>query len=108
MDKGKENLYVTKREERIGAKLKCLTAAAALGIALSSVSPATSAFANSNEKPKFEFGIVPDIQYWGCDSSGTRFYRNSVDKLREASQTFNRGRCRFHRSNGGYHRPKSF
>ena len=79
-----------KGKKGMGAKLKCLTAAAALGIALSSVSPATSAFANSNEKPKFEFGIVPDIQYCDCDASGTRFYRNSVDKLREASQTFNK------------------
>ena len=78
-----------KRKKGLGVKLKCLTAAAALGIALTAVSPTTSAFAKSEEKPKFEFGIVPDVQYWGGDSSGTRYYRNSVDKLMEAAQTLN-------------------
>lgn len=78
--KGKKGLQI---------KLKCLTAAAALGIALTAVGPTTSAFAQSEEKPKFEFGIVPDVQYWDGDASGTRYYRNSVDKLMEASQTLN-------------------
>src|SRR4051812_18457273 len=79
-----------KGKKGLGIKLKCLTYVAALGIALTAVSPTTSAFAKSEEKPKFEFGIVPDVQYWGGDSSGTRYYRNSVDKLMEAAQTLNR------------------
>ena len=78
-----------KRKKSLGVTLKCLTAAAALGIALTAVSPTTSAFAKSEEKSKFEFGIVPDVQYWGGDSSGTRYYRNSVDKLIKAAQTLN-------------------
>ena len=97
--KGESLCLMIKREKKdLRVKLKCLTAAAALGIALTAVSPTTSAFAKSDEKPKFEFGIVPDVQYWDGDASGTRYYRNSVDKLMEAAQTLNR-RCRFHRSN---------
>ena len=34
-----------------------------------------------NEKPLFSFGLIADIQYCDCDSSGTRFYRNSPAKL---------------------------
>jgi predicted MPP superfamily phosphohydrolase len=78
-----------KEKKKLGIKLKCLTAAAALGISLAAVSPTTSVFANSEEKPKFTIGIVPDIQYCECNDNGTRFYRNSIDKLMEASQTFN-------------------
>lgn len=66
--------------------LKCLTAAAALGVALTVGGPA---FAKGEEKPKLEFGIIPDIQYCDCDASGVRYYRNSVDKLKEAVQTMN-------------------
>jgi manganese-dependent ADP-ribose/CDP-alcohol diphosphatase len=78
-----------KEKKKLGIKLKCLTAAAALGISLAAVSPTTSVFANSEEKPKLTIGIVPDIQYCDCNDNGTRFYRNSIDKLMEASQTFN-------------------
>jgi manganese-dependent ADP-ribose/CDP-alcohol diphosphatase len=78
-----------KGKQKLGIKLKCLTASAALGIALTAVIPANSTFAKSEEKPKFEFGIVPDIQYCDCNDNGTRFYRNSLDKLMEASQTLN-------------------
>jgi len=67
-------------------KLKFLTAAAVLGMALTG---ATSAFAKNEEKPKFEFGIVPDAQYCDCEINGTRYYTNSLDKLMEAAQTFN-------------------
>ena len=44
---------------------------------------------NNNEKPRIEFGLVPDAQYCDCDTSGTRYYRNSLEKLQEATQTFN-------------------
>ncbi|WP_428912037.1 metallophosphoesterase [Niallia sp. Krafla_26] len=74
---------------KLRIKLKCLTAAAALGMALTAVSPTTSAFAKSEEKPKIEIGIVPDAQYCDCDVNGVRFYRNSLDKLMEAAKTFN-------------------
>ena len=43
----------------------------------------------TQEKPRIEFGLVPDAQYCDCDTSGTRYYRNSLDKLQEATQTFN-------------------
>ncbi|KKK33667.1 hypothetical protein WQ57_23920 [Mesobacillus campisalis] len=56
-------------------------------MALTAASPA--AFAKSEEKPKFEFGLVPDAQYCDCDINGTRYYSNSLDKLKEAAQTFN-------------------
>ncbi|WP_243354678.1 metallophosphoesterase [Bacillus litorisediminis] len=76
-----------KEEKRVRTKLKCWTAAAAIGMVLTAVSPAA---ASGSEKPKLEFGLVPDVQYCDCEVSGTRFYRNSLDKLMEASQTFNR------------------
>ncbi|MBS4192626.1 metallophosphoesterase [Bacillus sp. FJAT-49705] len=79
-----------KGKKGLGIKLKCLTAAVALGVALTAVSPSASALAKNDDKPKFEFGIVPDAQYCDCDANGTRYYRNSLDKLLEASQTFNR------------------
>ncbi|PMC35703.1 phosphatase [Bacillus sp. UMB0899] len=73
-------------QKGIGTKLKCLTATAVLGIALTATS---SAFAKSEEKPKFEFGIVPDAQYCECEINGTRYYTYSLDKLKDAVQTFN-------------------
>ena len=74
-------------EKRVRTKLKCWAAAAAIGMVLTAVSPAA---ASGNEKPKLEFGLVPDVQYCDCEVSGTRYYRNSLDKLMEASHTFNR------------------
>ncbi|WP_053360762.1 metallophosphoesterase [Bacillus sp. FJAT-27251] len=76
------------RKNRIGKTLRAVTAAAALGVALTAASPA--AFAKNVDKPKFEFGLVPDAQYCDCDINGTRYYSNSLDKLMEAAQTFNR------------------
>lgn len=73
-------------QKGIGTKLKCLTATAVLGIALTATS---SAFAKSEENPKFEFGIVPDAQYCECEINGTRYYTYSLDKLKDAVQTFN-------------------
>lgn len=35
------------------------------------------------------FGLMADIQYWDGNSSGTRYYRQSLQKLTEAVQTFN-------------------
>ena len=41
-----------------------------------------------NETPLFTFGILADVQYCDCDPAGTRFYRSSQEKLREAITTF--------------------
>lgn len=66
-----------------------MSAVAALGLSLVAMGPTASALAKSDKKPSFEFGLVADAQYCDCDAAGTRFYRNSVDKLTEAAQTFN-------------------
>ncbi|HWO95054.1 MAG TPA: metallophosphoesterase [Bacillus sp. (in: firmicutes)] len=73
----------------LATKLKCMSAVAALGLSLVAMGPTASALAKSDKKPSFEFGLVADAQYCDCDAAGTRFYRNSVDKLTEAAQTFN-------------------
>lgn len=39
---------------------------------------------NKIQKPLFSFGIVADIQYCDCEPIGTRYYRSSPEKLREA------------------------
>ncbi|WP_210367336.1 metallophosphoesterase [Bacillus sp. REN3] len=78
-----------KTKQKLRIYLKGLAAASALTISLAAFNPTTSALAKTEEKPKFTIGIVPDIQYCDCNVNGTRFYRNSIDKLMEASQTFN-------------------
>jgi predicted MPP superfamily phosphohydrolase len=42
---------------------------------------------NIIEKPIFSFGIIADIQYADIDPAGSRFYRNSIEKLRNAVST---------------------
>lgn len=41
-----------------------------------------------NQKPVFSFGIIADVQYADADPAGTRYYRSSVTKLREALSSF--------------------
>jgi manganese-dependent ADP-ribose/CDP-alcohol diphosphatase len=41
-------------------------------------------------KPLFSFGIVADVQYCDGEPEGTRFYRNSLSKLRVAMNSFRR------------------
>ena len=36
------------------------------------------------------FGVFADCQYCDCETAGTRFYRNSPEKLRECIETFNK------------------
>jgi len=36
------------------------------------------------QKPIFSFGVLADVQYADADPAGTRFYRSSAKKLREA------------------------
>jgi manganese-dependent ADP-ribose/CDP-alcohol diphosphatase len=44
--------------------------------------------ANQNQKPLFSFGIIADVQYADYEPAGTRFYRLSTDKLKEAVNSF--------------------
>jgi len=41
-----------------------------------------------SQKPLFTFGIIADVQYADTETAGTRFYRLSAGKLREAMNTF--------------------
>jgi len=43
---------------------------------------------NQSQEPLFTFGIMADIQYCDCDPVGTRFYRSSLVKLKEALNSF--------------------
>jgi manganese-dependent ADP-ribose/CDP-alcohol diphosphatase len=45
-------------------------------------------FVNQSQKPLFAFGIIADVQYCDYDPAGTRFYRSSLVKLREAVTSF--------------------
>lgn len=38
--------------------------------------------------PLFTFGLLADVQYADCESTGTRFYRNSLVKLKNSVDTF--------------------
>ncbi len=40
--------------------------------------------AEQSQEPFFSFGIIADVQYCDCEPEGTRFYRNSLSKLRYA------------------------
>jgi len=40
------------------------------------------------QKPLFRFGIIADVQYCPSEPEGTRYYRNSLPKLREALSYF--------------------
>ncbi|NMD02659.1 MAG: phosphatase [Bacteroidales bacterium] len=40
------------------------------------------------QKPLFRFGIIADVQYCPSEPEGTRYYRNSLPKLREALSSF--------------------
>lgn len=40
------------------------------------------------QKPVFTFGVITDVQYCDCEPAGTRFYRSSLSKLREAVGSF--------------------
>jgi predicted MPP superfamily phosphohydrolase len=40
--------------------------------------------ADQSSKPLFSFGIIADVQYCNCEPEGTRYYSESLNKLREA------------------------
>lgn len=64
-------------------KLYCLI----ILVALFSIS--TEA-AERGESPLLQFGLVADIQYADCDPVESRYYRNSLSKLGESIEYFNR------------------
>lgn len=40
-------------------------------------------------EPILKVGLIADIQYGDCETNGSRFYRNSINKLREAVKDIN-------------------
>jgi manganese-dependent ADP-ribose/CDP-alcohol diphosphatase len=51
--------------------------------------------ADQGRKALFSFGIIADVQYCGCEPVGTRYYRLSTTKLREAMNTFRSDSVKF-------------
>jgi predicted phosphodiesterase len=47
------------------------------------------------EKPLLSFGVVADVQYCDCEAQGTRYYRLSPAKLREAMAAFKQDSVQF-------------
>jgi alkaline phosphatase len=47
-------------------------------------------FAATEDKPKLRCGLVTDLHYADKDSRGTRYYRESLTKLAEASEQFDK------------------
>lgn len=48
-----------------------------------------------NSEPILKIGLIADIQYGDLDTRGTRFYRNSIGKLREAINDINKNNVHF-------------
>jgi predicted MPP superfamily phosphohydrolase len=48
-----------------------------------------------DQKPLFTFGILADVQYSDDEPAGTRFYRSSLGKLREAVTAFKKDSAEF-------------
>lgn len=49
-----------------------------------------------NERTEIiKFGIIADIQYCDCETRGSRFYRNSLQKLDECVQDLNKEKVQF-------------
>jgi manganese-dependent ADP-ribose/CDP-alcohol diphosphatase len=48
-----------------------------------------------SQKPIFSFGIITDVQYCNCEPEESRFYRNSVSKLRFALNTLRKDSAEF-------------
>jgi manganese-dependent ADP-ribose/CDP-alcohol diphosphatase len=42
----------------------------------------------SGQKPIFSFGVISDVQYCDCEPAGSRFYRLTTGRLREAVNSF--------------------
>ncbi|MDH6534378.1 hypothetical protein D0T51_03900 [Parabacteroides sp. 52] len=48
-----------------------------------------------NQSPLFRFGVMADIQYCDCEASGSRFYRNSLNKLERCVADMNKEKLAF-------------
>jgi len=53
-----------------------------------------SSFRQSNS-PLFSFGLIADVQYADCEPAGTRYYRNSIAKLKSSVDTFKNNKVSF-------------
>jgi manganese-dependent ADP-ribose/CDP-alcohol diphosphatase len=75
----------------VTSKFKRLVTTAVLSLTLFTtlVGANSVAEAKSDKKATFQFGLVADPQYCDCEPKGTRYYRDSLDKLTEAVETFN-------------------
>ena len=54
-----------------------------------------AAAAGALDIPQFSFGVLADLQYADKDTANKRDYRRSIEKLRAASDWFNRERLKF-------------
>jgi 3',5'-cyclic AMP phosphodiesterase CpdA len=50
--------------------------------------PGCLQYVKQSQKPLFSFGVIADVQYADYDPAGTKFYRSSLVKLREAVNLF--------------------
>lgn len=50
--------------------------------------PGREITSDQSQKPLFSFGVIADVQYCDCEPVGTRYYRSSPGKLREAVNQF--------------------
>jgi manganese-dependent ADP-ribose/CDP-alcohol diphosphatase len=48
-----------------------------------------------NKNTLFSIGLIADVQYCNCEPVGTRFYRSSLTKLKEAVNTFKKDSATF-------------
>ena len=63
---------------------------AAAGAAVAAMMPRTQAGETAKvQEPRFRFGLLTDIQYCDGDPAGSRFYRNSPDKLKACVEDLN-------------------
>lgn len=88
-----------KTKNRLAKKFMALSAAAVMGLAIATSSPAAMASAEEKgkkeKKPRFEFGLIADAQYCDCSPSGTRYYRESLGKLSDAADILNQHNLAF-------------
>ncbi len=59
------------------------------GIAGASLSRGAVAQESAASKPEFTFGLVTDAQYWDGEAAGSRYYANSLKKLRACVDDLN-------------------
>ncbi len=59
-------------------------------------------FTQSSDQPLFRFGVVADVQYCDCETSGSRHYRESPEKFRKAVEELNKHDLQFVASLGDF------